>query len=50
MMKYFIQKWVKEKIEENGREPKITPKMLAKFKQASCKLKEALSAEQEANF
>ena len=30
--------------------PKITPRILAKFKQAACDLKEALTGDREANF
>ena len=31
MSKYFIKKYREEFIEEEGHEPKITPKILAKF-------------------
>ena len=30
--------------------PKITPRILAKFKQAACDLKEALTGDEEASF
>ena len=33
-----------------GKQPKITPRILAKFKQAACDLKEALTGDREANF
>ena len=32
MCKYFIEKYREEHIEEEGYEPKITPRILAKFK------------------
>ena len=48
--KYFIKKFREEFIEVEGREPTITPKILAKFNQAACQLKIALTGDKEASF
>ena len=50
MSKYFIEKYREEYIEEEGHEPKITPKILAKFNQAACELKIALTGDKDASF
>ena len=36
MVNYFLPKFIKEFKNLEGKEPKITPKILAKFKQAAC--------------
>ena len=48
--KYFIEKYREEYTEEEGHEPQITPKILAKFKQAACELKIALTGDEDASF
>ena len=50
LMNYFIEEYIKEYVKEKGVEPKITPRLKAKFKQAACELKIALSGDQDANF
>ena len=51
LMKLLIEDYIKEfKKENNDSEPKITPRILARFKQAACRLKEELTGSEEADF
>ena len=50
-MNYFLDAYIEEyKAKNNGKEPKITDKIRAKFKQAACRLKIDLSGDEEADF
>ena len=51
LMNYFLDAYIEEyKAKNNGKEPKITDKIRAKFKQAACRLKIDLSGDEEADF
>ena len=51
LMNYFLDAYIEEyKVGHNGKEPKITDKIRAKFKQAACRLKIDLSGDEEADF
>ena len=50
MVDDLIQRYRDEYREEHDKEPNITPRILAKFKQAACRLKIELSAAEEAIF
>ena len=51
LMNYFLDAYIEEyKEDHNGKEPVITPKIRAKFKQAACELKIQLTADQDASF
>ena len=51
LMERYIEQFIEEYREDNdGKDPKITPRIQARFKQAACNLKEQLSGEEEGYF